>query len=414
MASMQYIDKITYSEEVYEVAFRSGVIESNMSSQKVLGVRIYRNGCLRVYSSTKAKTHNELLKTMHMVKEECIGSVPWYDRCYFNGRAFFGKPSSQTDLYQLVRSTAKTLGSEGFNVEVIGLARRSIVEIESTTTSARGVEERYTYELYVYPYTMYMGRLLSTGFFFAGESIEDLYARIESVVEESRAVMASMLRARRLNPAYSGKWFVVLTGEASPAFYHEITHLLQGDEPVKLRKGTLLSQELSISENPFYQGPLKHLFDDELYPSWRRRLVEKGVVVDYLHTRTTCQGMECKPGNARGLFTRSKPLHHQLVVGRGTWDFEEMLLESRRSIVVSKIIKSEIDGEYIRIKPEIAWVAEKDKLVPVRISEVAVPVSKLGEVIVGLGKKFSDRVSYEKNHLVYEVAPETLLEARVC
>ncbi len=412
--SSSYIDKITYFEEVHETAYRNGVIEYNTSSQKILGVRIYRGGCLVVRSSNKVSNHNDLLRDLGTKDTVCIDTLPWYDKEYYNGRVSFGKPSEQKELDNLVRDIAKTLSSLGLAVEVIGVSRKTRLEIESITTGSTGIEERYFYELYIYPYTMYMGRLLSTGFFYAGESLRDLYDRTRHVVDDIKTLFASILKARRLNPAYTGKWLVVLTGEASPAFYHELAHLLQGDEPIKLRKGFTLTQELTMYEDPFYPGPLKHLFDDELYPSWRRKLVEKGVVVDYLHTRTTCgTGSESKPGNARGLFTRSKPLHHQLIVAHGTWSFDEMLMESRRSIVVPKIIKAEITGDYIKITPEITWVAEKDKLSPVKISEIAVPISRLNEVIIGLGKKSSERVSYEKNMLVYEVAPETLLEARV-
>lgn len=411
MTTKFHLDKITYVQDTTEIAFRDGVFEYNSYRDRVLGVRVYKNGCLYICSSNNARSHDELLDRLEKVG--CTSIIPWYNKEYYSGRVVYGEPADKHSLYQLVKDVTEDIVGQGIKCEVIGVYKKTSIEINAVTENACGVEERHLYEIYVYPYTLYMGKLLTTGFYYVGDRIDGLRQKVENIADEIRVAFTTLLKARRLNPIYAGKWFVVLSGEASPTLYHELTHLLQGDEPVKLRKGTTMSSELTMYEDPFFPGPLRHVFDDELYPSWRRKLVEKGVVVDHLHTRTTCSSNNSRPGNARGLFTRPKPLHHQLIVLRGTWSLDEMLIESRRSIVVSKIVKAELTSDYIRIIPELSWVAEKDRLSPVKINEISIPLSKLSEVIVGLGKRLYERASYEKNMVVYEVAPETLLEARV-
>mgnify|MGYP000707541403 CR=1 FL=1 len=414
MQRISYADNIIYQENVHEVAFREGTIEENEDTYKIFGVRIYANNCLSIASSNRVNDFNKLFDIALKNLKECRTRINWFEGEYYTGKNKFGRESDLKYLKELVKNIATTYISKGLKVEVIGICREILKEINVLEQGSTAIEHRILYELYIYPYTLYMGRIASTGHFIVDSSINGLYDKASNIIDESLTNIVSQLNARKLNPAYLGKWPVVLTGNAAPVFYHELIHLLQGDEPVKLRIGTMLYRELNIVEDPFYPGPLQRFFDDELYPAWRRRLVEKGVVVDYLHTRTTLTPGS-KPGNARGLFTRSKPLHHQLIVGKGDWNFDEMLEESKRCIIVRNIVEAHLSGDYIRIIPEEAWVYEKkrDSTTPVKIYEIAVPLSKLGEVIVGLGRTLHERASFEKNHLVYEVAPDTLIEARI-
>ena len=256
-----------------------------------------------------------------------------------------------------------------------------------------------------------MGTLLSTGKVLAMGKLRELFKEIERMVKNLYEKLLIQARTRRFNPIHTGHWKTLLMGDATCAFYHEITHLLQADEPVKLQLNTEIGGDLRIVEDPFYEGPLQRVFDDELYPAWRRVLIDDGVVVDYLRTRLTSRGS--KPGNGRGLFTRPKPLYYQLIVKPGDWSFDEVFEEFKRLLVVEDIIKAELHGGYIRIVPETAYVYEKGNWTPVKNLNIQIPVSQLSKSLIGMTRNLYMRYSYEKNHPIYEVAPATILESRV-
>jgi len=412
---MEYLDNIVYEENIVEYAFRGTSIEYNSYSSRIYGVRVVDKGCIGIASSTSVYDFRQLEELAKKNTGVCIERVKWFNRDYSSGKYRVGRDVDLNILVnELVPGMVKSFRSHGLKAEIILVKKRIKKEIAVKTHNIYNVEERILYELYIYPYTLYLGRLLSTGSLVASPDPRNMYSLGSSESEKLLSILASQAHARRLNPVYTGRWHVILDDEAAPMFYHELAHLLQADEPIKLHYNTVLYQGLTVIEDPFYPGPLQRFFDDELYPAWRRTIIDKGVVVDYLHTRTTCMEKQGgRPGNARGLFTRSKPLYHQLVVKKGDWSLNEMLVESRRSILVRKLVEASLQGRYIRLVPEEAWVAEKDKLTPVHVTEILVPLDKLGEVITGLAKKVNKRYGFERNHSLFEVAPTTLIEARV-
>ncbi len=405
-----YRENILYSEEVVEVSYRSGCFEFNHVVNSVRCVRVFDRGCLGVASSSRLgfdKLYSIALKST----SNCRDRVEWFDRDYYSGSVSVGVDRGWDVLYDVVRSVVDYFSSMGVGCEVVGVYKKLRREHSVVSHSVEAVEDRVLYEVYMYSYTVFYGRPLSTGLLIGSNNPSRL-ARVFDEIGELYNILIGQARARQLNPVYTGRWHVVFTRDSAPTLYHELVHLLQSTSLKKLPIGYRIKEGLNIIENPFYPGPLQRVFDDELYPGWKRVLIEDGVVVDYLCTRTTIRDKE-KPGNARGLFTRPIPLHYQLVVSRGDWGFDEMLFESRRSIVVGGVVEAHVYGGYIRIIPEVAWVAEKDKLQPVRVNEILIPLNKLNEVFIGFGKRLYSRYGFEKGFEVYEVAPETLVEARV-
>ncbi len=409
---MEVFDRFKYSEEVYEVSLRGSSVEVNHVNNAVYGVRFISDRGLVVVSSNRPdKEFLDSLMYRAGKLSMATGSFNWCVGNVFHGRVSIGSDKGIDPLIDLVKYVYGEIVGKGLKGEVIGVYRR-MSRYHMLYDGGEALEERILYELYIYPYTMYMGRLVSTSKLIGWCDPGTLYDRVDEVLESIYREIVSKARARRLNPVYSGKWYVVLTGDASPVLYHEITHLLQADEPVKLPLGYSFEARINMIEEPFHRGPLQRLFDDEVYPAWKRVLVENGSVIDYLHTRSTA-GEGSKPGNARGLFTRPKPLHYQLIVRPGDWGFEEMLFESKRSLVIESIIEAKLGGNYIWIYPENTYVAEKDQLTPVKTDLVAIPLDRLQHIIIGLGREQHDRYSFERGYPIYEKAPYTLVEARV-
>ncbi len=408
--AFSFTDRVHYYESVVEVALRDGCFETNRSSSSIKAIRSYVDGCFSIASSTNEDYEvlkSKLLKTpRHLCR-----SGKWFNEALSRGEFSVGGEVDENELRALAEVTYEMLVERGVKGEVIASHRAVRVEHFVEEYDVVAVERRAITELYVYPYALMYGVLASTGALTAALRVKDIYDELTSIVDGLVNNLRHQLIAKRFNPMYSGHWKVILSGEASPALFHELAHLLQGDEPVKLRIGSSLGERVNIVEDPFYSGPLQRTFDDELYPAWRRTLVEDGFIVDYLHTRMTVLD-ESRPGNARGLFTRSKPLHHQLVVKSGDWSVDEMIDVAKRALIVQSIARAEVSRDYIRIIPETATVSEGDKLTPTKALEVLIPLGRLHNVFVGLAKDRNARYTYEKQQPVYEVAPTTLVEAR--
>ncbi|MEM1855005.1 MAG: metallopeptidase TldD-related protein [Desulfurococcaceae archaeon] len=409
--AFSFTDRVKYYESIVEVALRDGCFEINRSSNSIKAIRSYVEGCFSVASSTD-EDYEVLKSKLSKAPRHLCRSEKWFNETISSGEFRVGEEVHEDDLRALAEVTYEMLVERGVKGEVIASHRRVIVEHSVEEYSVTAVEKRSITELYIYPYALMYGTLASTGSLTAALMVRDIYDELTDIVDGLVNNLKHQLVAKRFNPMYSGHWKIILSGEASPAVFHELAHLLQGDEPVKLRIGMNLREKVSIVEDPFYPGPLQRVFDDELYPAWRRTLVEDGSIVDYLHTRMTVFN-EAKPGNARGLFTRSKPLHHQLIVKKGDWSIDEMIDVAKRALIVRSIARAEVGRDYIRLIPEAAVISERDKLTPTKALEILIPLSRLDSIFIGLAKDKNARYTYEKQQPVYEVAPTILVEARV-
>jgi len=412
---MEIIDEIRYMEEIYEVSIRNGSIEINHAKNTINGQRILDKNLIIITSNTPEPLDyrqyslwaKEISKRIKLLEKS-----RWFHGNYYRGSVVIGSDNGVEPLIEIVKYTYEQLLEKGLKAEVIGILKKIRRKHKIFINNGEAIEDRYLYELYIYPYTIFYGKILSSSKLIADNNVKGLYGKVDKALGDIYRDIVLKSKSKRLNPIYTGKWHVILSGEASPIIYHEIIHLLQGDEPLKLPHGYRFEAELTIIEDPFHKGPLQRLFDDEVYPAWRRVLTEKGEVVDYLHTRTTVQEGS-KPGNARGLFTRSKPLHHQLIVKPGDWSIEEMMIESRKSIIVESIAEAHIHNRYIRIIPETCLISRKDRVEPVFIGEILIPIDKLNQIFIGISKNIFNRYTFEKGFEVYEEAPATLIYGRV-
>jgi len=399
----------SFSDESFETAYRDGDLEVNVYRGSYVVYRVYSGRRIYVYSAPAGREDAVKPLVEKALAREADAEPPLSD--LYSGEYRSGKPADLDKAVELVRAIGERFESYGLRIEAVAVSKHTVVEHTVPDYGVSAREERWVHELYIYPYTLYMGRLLSTGRLLASTSIEKHFEDLDAVVKTTAKRIELQSRARSFNPVNIGRWRVVLLGDAACALYHEIAHMLQADEPVKLPLESVIGAGVKVVEDPFHPGPLQRVFDDELYPAWRRTLVEDGVVVDYLRTRLTSESS--KPGNARGLFTRPKPLHHQLVVKPGDWSVDEALEEFKKVLVVEDILKAELGRGYIEIAPEHALMYESDKWTPVVNLTVRIPVTQLSRVLIGLTREVSARYSFEKSMPVYEVAPGTIVEARV-
>jgi predicted Zn-dependent protease len=403
--------KTSYDEDSFEIAIRDGSLEVNSYHGEYLAYRKYTESSIVVVSMPKNSSFNYEKYLGSRIPSSHGGGRVFLEE-FYSGSYRVGEELILDDGIDLVKSIYDRVKSKGLGGEVILVSRHSKTQHSVEEYNTLASEDRWVHELYIYIYALYMGTLLSTGKVLAVTNLKSLSDKVlDIILNNMYNQIVLQARARRFNPLHSGSWKTLLTGDAACVFFHELTHLLQADEPIKYRVGTVIGGELKIIEDPFYPGPLQRMFDDEVYPAWRRVLVEDGRVVDYLRTRLTSNGS--RPGNGRGLFTKPKPLYHQLIVASGDWSIDEALSEHKRIIVVENIVKAELYNGYIRIIPENGILYEKESAKPIKGFEIRIPINKLNELMIGLTTEHNTRYSYEKNHPIYEVAPSTIIEARI-
>ena len=401
--------KTTYTDEAFQVANRGDSVEVNFYRGDYVAYRAYVGKSIRVYSSTAEKEHliTPLVEKVSGIDTDVEAAAEEFYRGEFSA----GREMSVDYAEEIVEMLSNEFRARGLQAEVILVSHHEVVEHVVKDYEARAREERWLHELYVYPYALQMGHLASSSKLLASSDPKHLVGKLENLVETLVEKISLQLNARAFNPLNVGKWTTLLSGDAACAFYHELAHLLQADEPIKLPIDAETKEGVVMVEDPFYPGPLQRVFDDEQYPAWRRVLLDNGVVVDYLRTRLTSNGS--KPGNARGLFTKPKPMHHQLVVKPGDWRVREVFEEFERLIVVENIAKAEMHGNYVDVIPEHALICEKEKCTPVRGFALKIPIVKLSDVLIGLTRDINSRYSYEKSTPLYEVAPSTIVNSRV-
>jgi len=401
--------KTVYREETFEVAFRGDSFEVNIYSGEYVAYRVYTGDSIYVFSAP-VNLEDKIKPLVDKITSKASREMRFDDN-FYEGEYKVGKGLGVDEIREIVGLTNGRVREYGLNAEVIMVSRHTITHHYVGEYNVEAVDDRWIHELYIYPYTMYMGRLLATGKLLAHPDPRVIIEEVDNVAKALAKKIELQARARSFNPVYIGRWKTILAGDSACALYHELAHLLQADEPVKLPLETEIGAELKIVEDPFYPGPLQRMFDDELYPGWRRTLVEDGIVVDYLRTRLTSNGS--RPGNGRGLFTRPKPMYHQLIVKSGDWSLNEAFEEFKKLVYVEDIVKAELHGNYINIVPETALMYEKGKWAPVKNLVIKIPVNQLNRIMIGVTRNLNIRYSYERNMPIYEVAPSTIIEAKI-
>ena len=176
-----------------------------------------------------------------------------------------------------------------------------------------------------------------------------------------QTTLEQLERARKVVPAPSGQLPVIFTphGVASAlitplALAFSGKMVLRGASPLSGQRGKqLFDPRFSLWDDPTLPlRPASRGFDDEGVPSRRIPLVEGGVVQNFLYDLQTAglAGTESTGSASRTLSSLPSPSTTALVISEGEADFEEMLQDIKRGLVVENLIGAEqgnvLGGEF--------------------------------------------------------------------
>ena len=409
---LNYKDRVEYQERVVNAAWRGGSVETNESRSSVRGVRVLGESGWTIYSTTEQLRWEQLEERIKAIAQ-AIGRerarkpahVPLH-----TGRVVLGRPTSEPvaeclRVTSIARSILQEKGLTGEIIVVYSETQRTIIHTEGASQEEKTMSELYIFAEARVEGARYVG---SSSAAWLGSPAQISAKDIEVLVEKAARRSVGAMRAKKISPLERGAKTVIFAEEASAAFFHELAHMLEADNPEHIKPGTLVSTtSLQIKDDPFSEAsPASMVFDDEAVPTRKRSLIEDGVVVGLLHTRETASIYGDHPGSARGLFHKPKAMHTTLVIGGGDWREGEIVEETRDGILVDGVVRAELYGGIVRLVPEEAWIVSKGEVrEPVRIEEVRIPLIKALTSIDAVGRRKHLRVSYEKKYVVAEKSP---------
>ena len=407
-------DRVFYSEKIIEAAFRGRSIEVNKLSARVIGYRSCIDGCWAIVSCQNCGDSDleSRLRSLEsiVVKRRCPGIS---SANFFSGSVSLG--SIDRDPVEFVRVAADVC-DEFSDVDCEFILNVRDVERVIDRFGDSGRERKVVIDV-IAAIVVKMPRVGSSSFAmsFVGDLSSLRESQIERILKSIYSRAQASAKAKLLNPLASGRAEVILRHDVAAALFHELSHLLEADAANHLSIGAQIGPpELDIYDDPKYFGSSAiRLFDDEGVTTFKRSLIEGGVVVDLHHTLSTAHLFNSRPGSAHGLFHAPRPFHTALVVKPGDWNEKEVIEETKRGFLAEGLLQAETIGNYIRIVPETTWYIERGEIKePIRIRSIKIPLQKL-KTITALTKTLHTRTTYEKGHLITETTPTTKLQAYI-
>lgn len=416
-----YFDQVRYSEEILQIAYRDGSLESNRLVATVYGYRFNKDGCWFITSlqNNVNSIDFDTVKTKamrYLLDRNCGGFA---GTILFKGSIEIGKEFPQEDeAIELIKNLCdETKAIHNVKCEVIvdiksiekeiirennEVARetRKIIEIELGLLKLHDVASQFIASNYtaIIPWTK-----------------DHVTKTIDLMFRETIDKLTKYSRARLLKPYQYGKANIILGSQAAAALIHEISHLLSADYyqySQRLIGSIIAPRDFNLYDNPHdYDSPTIKFFDDECVSTKRRALIEDGIVRDLHHTRNTAAIYGSEPGSAYGLFQRPTPFHTTLVLKPGDWREMEMISETKSGFYIGGVAIATLERGYIRMIPEDSFIIENGELSEaVKIHEVKIPIVNL-RTINAVSRTAKVRVLKEKEWIVAEKAPYIRLEA---
>ncbi len=406
-----YEDITKLKQHVNIAAWRRGSMEVSKSSAEYLGLRRFVRGNWVIASSSSEADLSRLKELVHSLSRNitCCTSSELEEADFCSGVSSVGEEVDLSELVSIVREIAALLGGAGEVIATSTYIERSIESSEFSCTEFKGVSE-----LSIFAEEKSYGKYAVASFSIAVTgNLRSVMSVIEEVVEDLSFRAASQLRAKALSPLNVGKWVLVLDYELAGALFHELAHLLEGDRGEHLIPGQDLGVKwLNVSDDPLATlSPASTSFDDEGVRSKRKYLIVNGVVTELLHTRSSAfrfkkAGFKATPGQARGLFHVPKAMHSTLTIAPGDWRLREIIEETKKGLYAKGLIRAELRGGLVTIIPENVWIINRGEVGdPIFVRQIKIPLIKGLRSVDAVSRDVKLRYSYEKGHVVAEVAP---------
>jgi predicted Zn-dependent protease len=173
-------------------------------------------------------------------------------------------------------------------------------------------------------------------------NIDDFLNHFEEAISRARNRATLLLDARR---PQKGEKTVILSPELTGLFVHEaLGHAAEGDTAVagsflsKEKGNRVASEQVTVVDNPSLPfGNGSHGFDDEGIPATPTKIVEKGILENFLHNTKTAEIMDDIPtSNSRCCSHEYIPLIRMTntYAMPGEWKFNELIEDTKEGYLL--------------------------------------------------------------------------------
>ena len=411
-------DVVSISKWVDEVVIARDFISRRRYSASVLSVRQLLGGCWFASTcmdcSNEAELSAELESIVKVADLESCAVPDSFEVEFYTGKLTLGSRTEGSDVVNSALSFLKEYEIPGY-YSTLTIKKQMTFKTIRADDSTEAYEEKNLVEVEVdlrnrrgAPRAITVSRVMIQGL---NKSIE---SAIEEVIRLARDRARVVSSAKRPSVTEMGKSEVILYREASPAFFHQLSHLLTGVLSHEIVGKKLFEVSgMRIYDSPGdLRKPTARFFDDEGVVARRRWLVEGLSVVDAHHSIKTAYEAGSFPGSAHGLLGRIEPLHTSLVVEGGDWKDYELFEETKHGFVIDGIKSVLLEAGYVRLIPLSALRLERGDIEePVYIKAVRIPITRPIRVL-GVGR--TGYTSYSKeleDNLVSETSPPIKIEA---
>ncbi|MEM2196036.1 MAG: metallopeptidase TldD-related protein [Sulfolobales archaeon] len=411
-------DVVSISRWVDEVVIEGSSISRRRYSTSILSVRQLLGGCwftsTCVNCSDVAELSSELESIVKVADLESCTVPDSFEVEFYTGKLTLGTRTESSDIISSSLSLLKEYKVPEYEPTLTIRRLRTIKTIRADD-STEAYEEKNLVEIEAsLRYREGLTRAAPT----TKVLVQGLDKGIESAVEEAirlaRHRAKAMSLAKRPSITEVGKSEVILTREASPAFFHHLSHLLVGPRAREIVGRRLFEVSgMRIYDSPGdLRKPTARFFDDEGVVARRRWLVEGFSVIDTHHNIRTAYEAGSSPGSAHGVLGRFKLLHTSLVVESGDWKDDELFEETKRGFVIDGVNSVLLELGSIRLIPQSAVRLERGDLgEPVFIKAVKVPITRPVRVL-GVGRTSYTTYSRESEDIIVsETSPPIKIEA---
>ncbi|MCX8184374.1 MAG: metallopeptidase TldD-related protein [Sulfolobales archaeon] len=411
-------DTVTLLKRVEEVSISSSFISRRSYETSILGVRQLLGGCWFVNSCSRcsdtAKLNSELDSIVKTADIEHCSVSDSFKVDFYSGKLSLGSWVNDHGFLDSVLSLVKEHLVLGGNYTLTIRMLQTIRTIRADDGS-ESFEEKNLSEVDVCVQTrsgalggIRLNKVVLLGLERSAERA------FEELIKAARDRVKAIATARRPGLSDVGRAEVVLTHEASPKFFHEISHLLSGSRSRWVVGRKLFDADaMRILDSPGdIRKPTARFFDDEGVTAKRRWLVERGLVIDAHHSIITAFEADSSPGSAHGLFGDVKPFHTSLIVERGDWSDDELLEETKRGFTVDSVALVSLEENIVRIIPHYAFrLVRGDLGEAVYVRSIKIPITRPIKIL-GVGQTSYTTFSSEAEYsLVSESSPPVKVEA---
>ncbi len=231
---------------------------------------------------------------------------------------------------------------------------------------------------------------------------------LDGIEDSARSAAEKAMMLLEAKEAPKGRFQVVLDPKLTGVFVHEALghaveadHIIQGESILEGKTGEEIASDIvSVYDDPTLEGSFGfYRYDSEGVAAVRKLLVERGVLVNYLHSRETASELGAEPtGNARSMGYSHPPIVRMsnTYLKPGDFEFEE-IIDIDKGVYLKGSKGGEVDTArgVFQFSAEEGFLIEKGEITtPIRDVALSGRTLDILKKVDAVGKDFGVHIGF--------------------